>query len=1794
MTEHKAFDTFILFMILMNSLMLALTDYGHVNGDGEPDPRYSSRNEVIGSTEIIFTTVFAVECVLKIISLGFVQGPGAYLKDGWNCLDFFVVAASIIAVLPGMPNISVLRTFRVMRPLRSVSAMPKLKIIISGLLKSIPSLINVTVLLMFTFTIFGILGLQLYQGLLHARCRATPFPIQLPSGWEHNMDVLKARTVAATLNATDYKCISQPNNHDSWTQSTSPWLGGHDCYWPLAAEELDNERVCTGTEKARSGGYECPGETLCGSNYDIFGNERFNSAAIMESYAYGDFTAGLNFGYTNFDNMANAFLTIFQSVTMEGWVDIMYQVQDGHSHVFTAIFFAVLIVFGSFFFLNLFLAVLGDALENQDEEEAEEQERVRRVSVESNMDDDSSSPTNGLVEVKQSKSTVARIVENKWFGRIIVFLIGVNTVVLSLDHYPTNEVFDKRLEVVNFLLLLAFTVEMVLKLAGLGLKEYRSDTFNLFDGFIVIVGWVEFAVLPPTFVDPAAAGGGGALSALRTFRLFRVFKLARDWHSLRILLQTIVETLGSVANFAVLLMLFMYIYSLMGMQFFANKFHFYPIYDSIDETRTDPYDPNFNKVIPYSTCSSLHTNQPSEHCAYDDATLSRAHFDDLLWSFTTIFQILSGENWNAVMYDMMRATSPVGSAVYMLSLIIFGQFIIMNIFLAILLGGFDGNEDEAKIDTAADGADAEAERKGAKASAKVEPLAGDDGWATHPEDIGGTTNKEDQLSPSGITTEAVFDDPDDDANTEGESTKVVMTESSLWIFGKTSSVRRYFWNLTTEKGPTSTKFDNGILCLIVLSSLTLAIDNPLFNPESDLVKGMTGLDILMTTLFTLEMIFKIIAQGLFMKGPPKLHPSGRVSMLTGKIIVVEKQVPYLRDAWGILDFIIVFVSILTLAAAGNPGLKSLRALRTLRVLRPLRMISRNQGMKLVVNSLFRAVPAVFNVVIVCMLFLLIFAIVGVNYFKGNFYACNAVDQIYHSEDAWFNEAQSALLITPMPFNVFNAAQNATFSTLQFTPACSAAYTDGMYKTVAPTSRWVCECSQFANSAGDKPEWVETLNQNFNNVGNAIGLLFEASTTEGWVDMMLAGIDAVGIDMQPIRNAFEGWAFFYIAIIVVLSFFVMQLFVGVIIDNFNTMNKELSNQGSALITKEQQDWIAVQKSLLRIDRHKAWTQAPVDNFGIWAFSITEQAKFDSAIMVCIMMNTILMAADHFGQGENFQIFLEFANYLFALIFTIEAILKLAAYKRKAYFAESWNRFDFLIVCGTNIGLVIKWATGMNIGSIATVIRTFRIGRIFRLINGAKGLRQLFNTLILTLPSLSNIGGLLILLMFIYAVLGVQLFAKIALQGDLTAHANFQDFWGAMMVCLRASTGENWNGMMYAMADSPPGCISNPEYHPNMCGMGCSTCSGDDQMIRLDPCLLMHSLNVTDDMSRDAKLSMASSLKCCIPLDGCGTPAAIPYWVSFTLIITFIKLNLFIAVVLDAFGQADEDDVTLDEESFAIFIRAWRRMDPEKRLRIKASQVELFVGDVLEPPLGLKGVEFKSVKDKAAAVKRVVEYIPIRPTSAKSGRIVVGESAIRRPTGDSSKGRFKQGDTVQFEREKMPPGEVRHLVTWLQGIIVEVQEDGQFQVEFSDRLESSPAGPLMLAFHDVSLGLAKFAWTDAQMQVDSSETGTVGGMGTLERAKTLRDIHNIHSTYDDHHGPSAGAEFDVSSYLAAKTLIKNYKISRVRKAVEQELVIVHNMHNQKEALSAVDQELAMGTSQELPPLGPPMDGDNPTAE
>lgn len=145
------FDNFIITLILVNSIMLALFDYK----DRDAITEHNQMIEFLGQ---IFTYIFTVECVIKIIAMGFCVHRNSYLRDYWNWLDFIVVCIGIFENIPGIPKLKALRTMRVLRPLRSVNAFPEMRRLIGSLLASIPELGNAVVFMTFIFLLFGILG----------------------------------------------------------------------------------------------------------------------------------------------------------------------------------------------------------------------------------------------------------------------------------------------------------------------------------------------------------------------------------------------------------------------------------------------------------------------------------------------------------------------------------------------------------------------------------------------------------------------------------------------------------------------------------------------------------------------------------------------------------------------------------------------------------------------------------------------------------------------------------------------------------------------------------------------------------------------------------------------------------------------------------------------------------------------------------------------------------------------------------------------------------------------------------------------------------------------------------------------------------------------------------------------------------------------------------------------------------------------------------------------------------------------------------------------------------------------------------------------------------------------------------------------------------------------------------------------------------------------------------------------------------------------------------------------------
>ena len=165
--------------------------------------------------------------------------------------------------------------------------------------------------------------------------------------------------------------------------------------------------------------------------------------------------------------------------------------------------------------------------------------------------------------------------------------------------------------------------------------------------------------------------------------------------------------------------------------------------------------------------------------------------------------------------------------------------------------------------------------------------------------------------------------------------------------------------------------------------------------------------------------------------------------------------------------------------------------------------------------------------------------------------------------------------------------------------------------------------------------------------------------------------------------------------------------------------------------------------------------------------------------------------------------DYINYFFALIFVLEAIIRLLGIGFKHYFRDTWNCFDFFIAFGSFISIIISLSSSIEIKAV-TLLRAFRILRLLRLLKrGGKSLYLIFNTLVITMQSLVNIGGLLLLMMYIYSIIGMIFFGELKRNATMNDYINFESFTSSFITLFTVATVDSWNYnyMSFANPKSP---------------------------------------------------------------------------------------------------------------------------------------------------------------------------------------------------------------------------------------------------------------------------------------------------------------------------------------------------------------------------------------------------------
>ncbi|KAG3274621.1 sodium voltage-gated channel alpha subunit 1, transcript variant X3 [Ictidomys tridecemlineatus] len=1704
---HSLFSMLIMCTILTNCVFMTMSN-----------PPDWTKN-----VEYTFTGIYTFESLIKIIARGFCLEDFTFLRDPWNWLDFTVITFAYVTEFVDLGNVSALRTFRVLRALKTISVIPGLKTIVGALIQSVKKLSDVMILTVFCLSVFALIGLQLFMGNLRNKC--VQWPPTNASLEEHtierNITVNNNGTlVNETLFEFDWKSYIQDEKYHYFLEGFLDAL-------------------------------------LCGNSSD--------AGQCPEGYMCVKAGRNPNYGYTSFDTFSWAFLSLFRLMTQDFWENL-YQLTLRAAGKTYMIFFVLVIFLGSFYLINLILAVVAMAYEEQNQatmEEAEQKEaefqqmleqlkkqqeaaqqaaaattsehsrepsaagrlsdssseasklssksakerrnrrkkrkqkeqsggeekdedefhksesegsirrkgfpfsiegnrltyekryssphqsllsirgslfsprrnsrtslfsfrgRAKDVGSENDFADDEHStfednesrrdslfvprrhgerrnsnlsqtsrssrmlavfPANGKMhstvdcngvvslvggpsvptspvgqllpegtttetEMRKRRSssfhvsmdfledpsqrqramsiasiltnTVEELEESRqkcppcWYKFSNIFLIWdcspywlkvkhivnlvvmdpfvdlaiticivLNTLFMAMEHYPMTEHFNNVLTVGNLVFTGIFTAEMFLKIIAMDPYYYFQEGWNIFDGFIVTLSLVELGL--------ANVEG---LSVLRSFRLLRVFKLAKSWPTLNMLIKIIGNSVGALGNLTLVLAIIVFIFAVVGMQLFGKS---------------------------YKDCVCKIAS---------DCKLPRWHMNDFFHSFLIVFRVLCGE-WIETMWDCMEVAGQAMCLTVFMMVMVIGNLVVLNLFLALLLSSFSADnlaatDDDNEMNNLQIAVDrmhkgiAYVKRKiyefiqqsfvrKQKILDEIKPLDDlnnkkDSCMSNHTTEIGkdldylkdvnGTTSgigtgssvekyiidESDYMSfinnPSLTVTVpiAVGESDFENLNTEDfssesdlEESKEKLNESSSSSEGSTvdigapaeeqpvvepeetlepeacfteGCVQRFkccqisveegrgkqWWNLrrTCFRIVEHNWFETFIVFMILLSSGALAFEDIYIDQRKTIKTMLEYADKVFTYIFILEMLLKWVAYG---------------------------YQTYFTNAWCWLDFLIVDVSLVSLTAnaLGYSELGAIKSLRTLRALRPLRALSRFEGMRVVVNALLGAIPSIMNVLLVCLIFWLIFSIMGVNLFAGKFYHCVNTTTGDMFEISEVNNHSDCLKLIERN----------------------------------ETARW------------------KNVKVNFDNVGFGYLSLLQVATFKGWMDIMYAAVDSRNVELQPKYEESLYMYLYFVIFIIFGSFFTLNLFIGVIIDNFNQQKKKFGGQ-DIFMTEEQKKYYNAMKKLGSKKPQKPIPR-PGNKFQGMVFDFVTRQVFDISIMILICLNMVTMMVETDDQSEYVTNILSRINLVFIVLFTGECVLKLISL-RHYYFTIGWNIFDFVVVILSIVGMFLAELIEKYFVSptLFRVIRLARIGRILRLIKGAKGIRTLLFALMMSLPALFNIGLLLFLVMFIYAIFGMSNFAYVKREVGIDDMFNFETFGNSMICLFQITTSAGWDGLLAPILNSKP-----PDCDPKKDNPG-SSVKGD-----------------------------------------CGNPSVgIFFFVSYIIISFLVVVNMYIAVILENFSVATEESAEpLSEDDFEMFYEVWEKFDPDATQFMEFEKLSQFAA-ALEPPLNL---------------------------------------------------------------------------------------------------------------------------------------------------------------------------------------------------------------------------------------------------
>eukprot|EP01090_Pellita_catalonica_P021857 TRINITY_DN8296_c0_g1_i2.p1 TRINITY_DN8296_c0_g1~~TRINITY_DN8296_c0_g1_i2.p1 ORF type:complete len:559 (+),score=91.11 TRINITY_DN8296_c0_g1_i2:693-2369(+) len=319
------------------------------------------------------------------------------------------------------------------------------------------------------------------------------------------------------------------------------------------------------------------------------------------------------------------------------------------------------------------------------------------------------------------------------------------------------------------------------------------------------------------------------------------------------------------------------------------------------------------------------------------------------------------------------------------------------------------------------------------------------------------------------------------------------------------------------------------------------------------------------------------------------------------------------------------------------------------------------------------------------------------------------------------------------------------------------------------------------------EWMTPVN-NFDNIFQAFKTVFVMGSEESWPGVMYNALDVTDVDEQPRRNASPWNALFFLAFIPIGGWLMVGLFIGALVDQFNKVRLEENVGASLFLTEGQQKFIQLQKVMMSVGI-SGYGKPPKWKIRRFFWWIITKENFDRFILVVVVLNVLVLVTDHYDEPDALDTVQFWTDIAFTLVYIMEVVFKLIALFPLRYFRSVWNILDFVIVVFAVVGAFF------TLGSSIAVLKVLRVVKLFKIFRVARKLRILFRTLILSLPAVLNIGFVLFIVFFIYAILGTNFFNEVTSGTILNDdNVNFTNVAYSFFMLVRMATGESWDVIM----------------------------------------------------------------------------------------------------------------------------------------------------------------------------------------------------------------------------------------------------------------------------------------------------------------------------------------------------------------------------------------------------------------